>query len=178
MRFEQAQTGAGSDARVRAAVLAIAQAGASPDSPVHAPSNQRFRMDCGGSWDGDRPWRWIAAVTDGAARSSNLMMVAHAALFTSFYSTVMVPTFGQDDFYDMRMWAAPDHVAAAVHTAALCTLRRLNPDTYVVRHDDINYMQVRHVLGSCALAAQNLTGYLRPPTLAIANQVLGRNSGA
>ncbi|MDD7969304.1 hypothetical protein [Actinomycetospora lemnae] len=176
-RFEQAQTGAGGDVEVRAAVLAIAQAGASPDSPVHAPSSQRFvreMMDCGGSWDDSRPWRWIAAVTDGAARSSNLMLVAHAALFTFFYSSVMAPTFGQGDFHDMRMWAAPDQAAAAVYTAALATLPRLNPDTYVVHHDDTNAMQVRDVLGGCALAAQKLTSYLNQPTLAVVNQVLGR----
>jgi hypothetical protein len=164
-RFERA---VGNDAAMRAAALAIAQAGGVPSQEEAL----MLQIDTGQTGM-DRPWRWLAAVDREAERRGDYGLVVRVSLFVMFWMTQIDPHLQLADRLDMQLDRTPRSVLAEVYSISLRVLPTLDPNGVVVDQQS-GSMRVRQLLVGCAQQALGVEELLDADSVAAARQVFAR----
>jgi len=164
-QFEQAM---GTDAPMRAAILAIAKAGGAPSMEQAL----RAGMDTG-FIDLNRPWRWLAALAREAQRREERELLAHLALFVAMWVKGYNLRLTLADRMDLRLDSPPPELLGEIFSVALVEIAKLDPDAIVVDHIT-GRVTIQDLLLLCAVPALELPpGLVEPQALARAQAVVG-----
>lgn len=162
------------DAAMRAAALEIARAGGS-GSMADLLRDPRFLRDPNTADRLDRPWRWLAAVADEAARRGELMLVARICLFTEFWCGVIAPHLMLADHMDIGLGDAGPAARLAIAAVGLACLVRMDPAQLVPPHAR-DAVPVSSLWVECAVQVERAASEgaaVDGGLLAVARQVLG-----
>jgi hypothetical protein len=153
------------DAEIRAAELAISQAG----GELSVQQSIELAARTGDPGLG-RPWFWLAAVAREAQHRDDRDLVARISLFFMFWDTSIAPTLGPGDRFEPLSYGPPEAARVEVYTLAILTLPGMDLNTVIVSNQS-GTMNVETVLLGCAQQALPLESHLDPIVAKMVKQI-------